>query len=146
MFNSTMPNDRDSLYATWTDDLSISNEMIDADHKHIFDIANRLHTEILEDPDAEYSVLGEVLVELIDHTGEHFNREEALMQEIRFPGYEGHKLEHDLLMNKVNELHRQFMDGRSDVAIKVSEFLRNWLISHIHKSDMELGQYMRASR
>jgi hemerythrin len=146
MFNSTKPNDPDSLYVTWTEDLSVGHELIDADHQCIFDIANRLHTEITEDPDAEYSIVGEVLVELIDHTGEHFKREEALMQEIGFAGYEGHKLEHALLMNKVNDLHRQFMDGRRNISIEVWAFLQKWLISHILNSDMELGRSIRAAK
>ena len=146
MINSTTPNDPDSLYVTWTEDLSVGHELIDADHQYIFDIAKRLHTEITEDPDAEYSIVGAVLVELIDHTGDHFKREETLMQEIGFPGYEAHKLEHALLMNKVNNLHRQFMDGRRDVAIEVWAFLQKWLISHILNSDMELGRYIRTAR
>lgn len=144
MFNSPPTNEHDSPYVSWTKELSIGHELIDADHQHIFDIANRLQAEMLEEP--EYSIVGEVLVELIEHTGGHFMREEALMQAIQFPGYEKHKLEHDLLMEKVNDLHRQFMDGHSNLTVKVSEFLRKGLVLHILNSDMELGRCMRAAK
>jgi hemerythrin len=144
MFKSTTTDEVQSPYLSWTKDLSIGHELIDADHQHIFDTANRLQAEILEDP--EHSIVGEVLVDLIEHTGGHFMREEALMQAIQFPGYEEHKLQHKMLMDKVNNLHRQFMNGRNNLSVEVSEFLRRSLVHHILNSDMELGRCMRADK
>lgn len=144
MFNSTTTDKCDSPYLTWTKELSIGHEMIDADHQHIFDIANRVKAEILEEP--EHSIVGEFLVELIEHTGGHFKREEALMEATQFAGYEKHKLEHIALMNKVNNLHRQFMDGHNNLSGEVSEFLQKWLVHHILHSDMELGRSMQATK
>lgn len=132
----------ESPYVAWTKDLAIGHELIDEDHQHIFEIANRLQAEIQEDPD--YSIVGEVLVELIEHTGDHFMREEALMRSIQFPRYEEHKREHEYLMGKVNDLHRKFMGGRNSLSVEVSEFLRKSLVRHIMNSDMELGERMRA--
>lgn len=141
MFPSTLKNEYDSPYL-WTKDLAIGHELIDADHQAIFAIANKLQAEILEDPD--YSIVGEVLVELIEHTGGHFMREEALMLEIQYPKYEEHQLQHKMLMTKVNDLHRQFMDGRKNLSVEVAEFLRKWMVHHITHSDKELGRYMHA--
>lgn len=144
MLNTTT-NAPDSPYLTWTPDLLIGNELIDADHQALFEVANRLQAEILgEEP--EYSIVGEVLVELIEHTGSHFQNEEQLMQEIDFPAYEEHKLQHKVLMDKVNGLHRRYMDGRGDMAADVAEFLQKWLLPHIHHADMELGRGMRAAK
>ncbi|WP_136416502.1 MULTISPECIES: bacteriohemerythrin [Oxalobacteraceae] len=146
MLNTTTK-ESDSPYLTWTNELAIGHALIDADHQHIFDIANRLQAEISDAETAEppeYSIVGEVLVELIEHTGGHFMREEALMQTIGYPLYEAHKREHDMLMEKVNHLHRQFMDGQNNLALEVSEFLRKWLVRHIFNSDMELGRSVRA--
>lgn len=144
MLNPSPKNDLHSLQLAWTHDLAIGHELIDADHRHIFDTAMRLQAEIMEE-EPEYSIVGEVLVELIEHTGGHFQREEALMQEIRFPAYETHKREHTLLMEKVNDLHRQFMDGRTHIAVEVADFIRHGLVRHIMRSDMELGRHMRAA-
>lgn len=145
MFNSTTTPQNESPYFTWTQDLAIGHELIDADHQRIFDTVNRLQAEILgEEP--EYSIVGEVLVELIDHSGGHFMREEALMQTIQFPWYEEHKLEHKLLMEKVNALHRRFMDGGKNLSVEVAEFLQKAFIPHILYSDMKLGESMRAAK
>lgn len=129
---------------TWTDELLTGHERIDADHRQIFDIAHRLEAEIQAQP--EHSVVGEVLVELIDYTGEHFEREESLMQAIRFSGYEEHKREHDLLVQKVDQLHRQFMDGNGNSAGEVLDFLRKWLTRHILSLDMALVRTIRAAK
>jgi len=127
----------------WTADLAIGHELIDADHRHIFDTARALQGEILEDEPA-HSIVGEALVGLIEHTGDHFAREEALMQETGFPGCEAHKREHALLMQKVNALHRRFMDGCPGMAAEVADFIQQGLVRHIVKSEMELGRHVRA--
>ena len=145
MFQFTPPPESDSPCILWTETLSIGHESIDTDHRSIFDTANRLQAEILEE-EPEHSIVGEVLVELIEHTGGHFEREEALMQSIGFPHLATHRREHALLMRKVNDLHRQFMDGRNDLSVEVAAFIRNGLIRHIMQSDMELGRWMRAAK
>ncbi|HJV54138.1 MAG TPA: bacteriohemerythrin [Noviherbaspirillum sp.] len=142
MLNSPTIREHDSPQVSWTEDLSIGHAMIDADHRHIFDIANRIQEELLEQP--EYSIVGEVLVELIEHTGDHFLREEALMQALRYPEYDAHKREHETLMQKVNALHRRFMDGEGNLSAEVAEFMQDNLIRHIVQTDKELGRSMRA--
>ena len=131
-----------SLY--WTKNLLIGHSMIDADHRRVFDLANKLRAEFLEEP--EHSIVGEVLVELIEHTGDHFLREEALMRALRYPDYEKHKAEHTVLMHQVNDLHLRFMEGNGTLAVEVSKFLHEGLVPHIMKSDMELGRHLRPER
>lgn len=152
MFTPTTADNFEESTLVWTPDLAIGNEMIDDDHQAIFEIANRLQAEIAsrlsaeEQDEPQLSIVGEVLVELIEHTGGHFMREEALMQSIGFPWYEEHKLQHKMLMNKVNDLHREFMRGRNDVSLEVAEFVLKWMIPHIMHADMELGRCMRAAK
>lgn len=143
MRNSAITSIADASSLSWTDALLTGHERIDADHRHIFDIAHRLEAELLAPP--EHSVVGEVLVELIEYTGEHFLREEAVMRSIRFARYDEHKREHDLLVQKVNALHRNFMDGNGDSPGEVLDFLRMWLTHHILHLDMELVRGVKAA-
>ncbi|GAB3549907.1 hypothetical protein GCM10027343_32300 [Noviherbaspirillum agri] len=94
----------------------------------------------------EHSIVGAVLVELIEHTGGHFEREEALMEAVQFPHLEQHRLEHKALMEKVNTLHRRFMDGRGDVVAEVYEFLRRAMVPHILQSDTAIGRHMHGEK
>ncbi|OWW21604.1 bacteriohemerythrin [Noviherbaspirillum denitrificans] len=144
MLDTIAKKELESLQISWSQDLAIGNELIDSDHRDIFDTARRLQAEITEE-EPEYSIVGEVLVELIEHTGGHFAREEALMQEIGFPALEAHKREHALLMQKVNDLHRRFMDGYPNLPMEVAKFIEFGLVRHIMKSDMELGRFMHAA-
>lgn len=118
--------------------MAIGHPMIDEDHRHIFDIANRLQAELLDDP--EHSIVGEVLVELIEHTGDHFVREEALMQAANYPGYAMHKQEHGELMKMVNDLHYRFMNRPGNIAVDVADFFRKSLIPHFTNWDVKLGR------
>lgn len=145
MTETTAKKELATLQVSWSQDLAIGHELIDADHQEIFEAAQRLQAEIMEE-EPEHSIVGEVLVELIEHTGGHFAREEALMLEKGFPAYEAHKREHVLLMQKVNDLHRQFMDGHSSLAVEVANFIQFGLVRHIMKSDMELGRHMQAAK
>ena len=50
----------------WSEDYVVGVAEIDEQHKHLFDIVNRLHKAVSEG--AEQSMLGEILNELIDYT------------------------------------------------------------------------------
>lgn len=141
--NDTLTKDASS-YLVWDKDLAMGQALLDADHQHIFRITNRLQSEILNQPDIECSVVGEVLVELIEHTGAHFAREESVMRAARFPEYREHKKQHDALMKKVDALHRQYMDGGEDISDQVSRFLLQQLVPHILTTDMDVGRWLRS--
>jgi len=145
MSHSMTPTALASPFPTWTEALSIGHDAIDADHQDIFGIASRLQQE-MQGEEPEHSIVGEVLIELIEHTGGHFRREEALMEAIRFPKLEQHRIEHKLLMEKVNALHRRFMDGRGDVTADVYEFLLKAMVPHIMHSDMQMARQMRGEK
>jgi hemerythrin len=144
MTNSATTGEHIPPHLYWTKNLTIGHALIDTDHRRIFDIANQLQAEFVEQP--EHSIVGEALVELIEHTGDHFMREEALMQAVRYPGVEEHRLEHATMMHQVNELHRRFMERKANISVEVSEFLHEGLVPHILNTDMELGRYLRSIR
>jgi hemerythrin len=144
MFNSTTANTCVSPCISWTEELAIGYEPIDEDHRAIFATADRLQADMAEEP--EHSIVGQVLVELIEHTGGHFLREEVLMRAVGFPEYEQHRLQHQLMMQAVNSLHRRFMDGRRNISADVAEFLQKALVPHILKADAQLGRFMREDR
>ena len=124
-------------YLTWSDDLAVGNHFIDHDHQKLIDMVNRLHVLMGEGKGKD--VIGKVLHNLITYTQEHFRREEDLMRNIKFPGLKEHQEEHDKLLNQVLELQKKFDSGAATLSIQVLHFLRDWLINHIGKSDMQLA-------
>lgn len=122
----------------WTELLLVGNEAIDADHRHLFEVVQRLHDGIRQKHGA--SLIRDVLDELMEYAREHFAREEALMAEIRFPGKEEHAFEHRLLTHRLRNLHLQFESGQCKLSDALEIFLDRWLARHILTSDLHFAQ------
>ena len=125
-----------ALFA-WSDDLSVGNTFIDGDHKKLVAMVNSFHDAMDQGRGSE--VIGKVLRNLVIYTQEHFGREEAEMQRISYPRYSAHKAEHDKLIREVTELQNGFASGNTLLTVKISLFLRDWLLTHIKQTDKLLA-------
>lgn len=124
-------------YLTWSDTLAVGNTFIDGDHQKLIDMVNRLHAVMQEGRGKD--VLDKVLSNLITYTKEHFRREEDLMQRMQYSGFAIHKQEHEKLLQQVLDLQEKFNAGAATLSIQVLHFLRDWLINHIGKQDLQLA-------
>lgn len=127
-------------YFSWTDDLSVGNVFIDADHRKMIDIINHLHDAMREQRGQE--ALDKVLFDLIIYTKGHFMREEDYMATIGYPGLDAHRHEHQMLLWKVGEQYDKFKAGKANMAIEVANFLHAWLLAHMLGSDLALAAAM----
>jgi hemerythrin len=131
-------------YFEWADDMVIDNGPIDADHRHLVDLVNALHTATSEGRGTE--VVGGILEDLIKYTEDHLRREEQQMAAINFPRLEGHKVGHDHFVNSLRKLQEKYQAGHITVAAQLSTVLRDWLSLHIRRSDKELLEFMRKKK
>ena len=129
-----------ALFA-WNDDLNVGNRFIDDDHKKLVTMVNSFHDAMEQGRGND--VIGKVLHNLVIYTKEHFSREEAEMQRIKYPKYLAHKLEHDKLIKEVAELQTGFTSGKTMLTMKISKFLRDWLLTHIKQTDQQLAEALR---
>jgi hemerythrin-like metal-binding protein len=120
----------------WDNSMSVGNEFIDSDHKKLIQVINAFHDAMEEGRGNE--VVGKVLNNLIIYTREHFAREEAEMQRIGYPRFLKHRAEHTKLLAEVDALHAGLMTQQM-VTLKVSKFLKAWLIDHIQQNDKLLA-------
>ncbi len=125
----------------WTDDLNVGSKFIDDDHKKLVNLVNDFHDAMQQG--RANDVIGKVLHNLALYTKEHFRREEAEMQRIQYPRYLAHKQEHEKLLKDVDDLHTGFVSGKTMLSVKVSKFLRDWLLLHIKQTDHLLAQALR---
>ena len=93
-------------YFQWADDMVIDNGPIDADHRHLVDLVNQLHTATSEGRGVE--IVGQILEELIRYTSDHLRREEAQMEAVHFPNLEGHRKGHAHFVNSLRELQQRY--------------------------------------
>ena len=124
-------------YFSLTDGLKVWDTYIDSDHQHFVDLLNDFHAAMTRGEGEE--VLGKLLNELILYTREHFKREEDYMRDVRYADFDAHKEEHDKLIKDLLLLQARFITGDGVVALQVSSFLRNWLVSHIMATDKKLA-------
>ncbi|MDE2279786.1 MAG: hemerythrin family protein [Xanthomonadaceae bacterium] len=128
-------------FFAWSDDLSVGNEFIDADHKKLVAMIDKFHEAMAMGKGG--AVVGIVLDNLIVYTREHFHREEVEMQKIGYPLFAEHKREHDLLIQQVQELHQSLASGKTLLTLKVASFLKDWLANHIKETDQLLASALR---
>lgn len=124
---------------TWSDKFSIDVEMIDEQHRNLFNLVNKLHEHI--DDGSSNQALSDALDALIDYTQYHFSAEEDYMFNTAYPRFEQHKAMHDTLTSQVLVFKKEFLEGRGD-ARKFLEFLYHWLTKHIMDEDKKIGKYM----
>ncbi len=126
----------------WTSDMSVGDDKLDADHKRMIGILNRLAEAISADNVSEN--LGGIFHELHDHTREHFSREEARLAKTQYPFFEGHKAEHERFTHQMNELADRYnASPNTDTANELMRLLHEWLLIHIKEHDQQYAPYLR---
>lgn len=125
----------------WKPEYSVDHAEIDSQHKRLFQLADDLGTAMTQGKGK--AAMGSTLASLIDYTKRHFATEEKLMQAHRYPEYAAHKKQHDDLTARVAGLQKEFMAGRASMSVEVLQFLKDWLVNHIGKSDQEIAAYLR---
>jgi hemerythrin len=121
-------------FVEWTDDLSVGIEEIDAQHKILIKLINRLYDETFVH-NAEGPVLNEILNELVEYTIIHFAVEESLFRIFDYPGTEAHTQHHNELKAQVSDLQKKLKTGEATINKELMMFLRNWLQNHIIRED-----------
>ena len=79
----------------FTEDCILGNEMIDEDHKHLFDLINQGSQLKLAEFEDRYDQIRALLGELSDYADSHFAREEAYMLGINDPELILQRVQHE---------------------------------------------------
>lgn len=117
-------------------------EIIDDEHKRLFEIADRAYVVMMDEFIADkYDYIVEILQELKDYAATHFNHEEAYMASIGYKRLFSHKVEHHDFLEKISEYNLSTIDeNQREVILGLLEFLNNWLVHHILEIDMQIGK------
>lgn len=126
---------------SWTDDLITGSALIDGDHRRLISMANALFDSMTKGHAND--VMSKVVQNLIIYTREHFGREEAEMQRIRYAAAISHKSEHAKLIKQVLELKAKLDAGEKINVVTVWPFLSDWLRNHILTVDMRLAAALK---
>jgi hemerythrin len=128
----------------YTSDCVLGVEKIDEEHKHLFELVNRIYYILHHNyvPD-RYEDVRELLGELEQYADEHFQHEEAYMKQICDAEYHRQKAEHMIFRDKVRDWHFSQMDDLEEQTVLLEDmlqFLAKWLYNHILSSDVMIGK------
>lgn len=131
----------------WTKEYSIGVDEMDAQHKMLLIIINRIELIAQGNPnrvDFETKVKS-VMQELFNYTVLHFSSEEVILKMFHYPDFVNHKKQHDkfieLVDKKKQNIEHLLEAGNLEETIselkEIYNFLSNWLLTHIKKTDSD---------
>ncbi|HTX41803.1 MAG TPA: bacteriohemerythrin [Acidobacteriaceae bacterium] len=126
----------------WNDSYSVHVEQFDAQHRKLFEIINDLAAAMRVGQGSE--VIRDTVHRLAVYTRTHFLQEEVAMRRTGYPGLAVHQMQHQALMAEVEKFKKDLDEGRQPNTVMVLEFLREWLVNHIQKSDRAYSNHMNA--
>lgn len=126
----------------WKPEYSVGIESIDAQHRQLIELINRLQNTV------DYATGGDyeraALDAVVDYTRIHFRYEEELMQEHGYPSLEAHRAEHEKMVAKVEELLQAYRADEDRALQDALAFLKAWLINHINGTDQQYSEFLIA--
>lgn len=128
----------------WDGTLETGHEIIDTQHKQLFEAINNLLDTCRVGKGSEE--LTKNLDFLNTYTIKHFFDEEKIQQKYQYPDYPNHKRYHDTFKEKVKDLtHRLIWSGPTEALIQeVHASIGDWLVSHIKIQDFKLARYIKS--
>ncbi|HEY8391427.1 MAG TPA: bacteriohemerythrin [Capillibacterium sp.] len=130
----------------WLPEYAVGVPEIDRQHQELFSKINDL-LEACNRGEGK-QVLGEVLAFLGKYVKVHFGTEERMMIAEAYPEYALHRGEHQEFIQNFNQLNEKFeADGPGIwLLAQTNRVVVDWLINHITKTDIKLGNFLRAKQ
>ena len=120
--------------------MSYGNASMDREHAKQLTLFNDLKAAVRGG--APDSLVYALLDELVEHTNLHFLSEQLAMKLHAYAACESHFLEHERLLDEVQNLKHNLATGTSTSKHNLIEALYDWLIVHIQTADQALAEYL----
>jgi len=123
----------------WTSDLTVNVREIDDQHKQLLKMINDLYAAMKSGQGQ--AVQEKLLTGLADYTVYHFDNEERYFDRFGYPEARDHKRMHTELKAQVTDLIGKFQSGQAALSVELFDFLKDWLVNHISKTDRRYGTF-----
>lgn len=123
------------------EEFKVGIELIDNEHRKLFEITDRAYNTLMDEfiPD-KYDYIIDILNELKDYAATHFKHEEEYMMSINYRKLLSQKVMHDDFIEALSKYNIYDLDeNQKDTILEILDFLNDWLINHILKSDKQIG-------
>jgi len=123
----------------WDSSLAIGIEVIDNQHKRIFEHLLALENSVAKrDP---WHILRFLLSQLAEYMKFHLAVEEAMLEIVRYPQRADHCQAHARIMEQIAELEKQLRRSGSETTLV--SFFEDWFIRHVLADDRRYAAYAK---
>ena len=116
----------------WDNSYTLGINIIDEQHKKLFDLMSEIHSASENDSDME--IIIELFDELTKYSQYHFKEEEAYFLTTSDEDIIIHKEQHQYFIDEINKIKQQCIRINS-LSLELLYFLNDWLVSHIKIED-----------
>jgi hemerythrin len=128
-------------FIVWNTDYSVVDEALDAQHQEIFDIINKIYSQMRSGITREE--IRHRLEEVKAYARKHFRAEETAMRACGYPDLETHQLAHRKYEQDVQSLIMEQARQGEALAYDLMAFLKNWWKGHVTKLDQRYAPFLR---
>jgi hemerythrin len=122
------------MLPSWSDSLSVGNELLDKQHRHLITFFNRLADfSAARSPEAK-AYFYCLLADGISLVEEHFCKEEEILHKNKCPNFQIHRAEHDEFREKLAVMLKDGVAGTLQAA-DIYSFVKCGLICHMRDRD-----------
>lgn len=128
----------------WTQDMSVHNDVIDAQHKELFEKINELLEAIITN-DCD-TIVDDMVNFFEKYMNGHLTYEEAYLREMNYPHIEEHHKQHEVFTQKYNDLKQELTEkdvDKNKIVFDIENFMGSWLTSHILIEDQKYAKYLQ---
>ena len=124
----------------------IAHDTMHQTHLEEIDLINELGymIERAVEGDIDKDVISDKLNEWVEHTRQHFDEENRLMEEFDFPAYPVHRAEHERVLKLIESLQKIWTDSRHIEPLADFIFLEwpTWFDNHVNTMDQVTAQFL----
>ena len=121
--------------------LLVGHDLIDQDHRDLVPLVNIFLESIKNGADKQsiFDDFGEISVRF----NAHFEHENQLMAESRYPDMPTHVAEHQALLGDLGKFLNEVEEANDNDTVGTIKYIEDWFLKHIAGSDRKLGEHLR---
>ncbi len=130
---------------SWSDKYSVNIEIIDEQHKELFNILDNCYELLLKNKDDDkYDKIITILEDLKNYTIYHFKTEEEFMKKNGYSKFLSHKFAHDAFIEQIKGFDLYSIDTDQKKSINdLLDIVSNWIKFHILETDKNIHKYLK---
>jgi len=127
---------------SWDQNYATGIPFIDNQHRELVELTNQLFSACAAGQDAAGPVFKDAMSRMVDYVRFHFSTELKLLKKIKYPDYQTHKKQHDILIKDILGAAKDFNDGKKFVPNHFARTLKEWIFGHIAVFDKNYSFYV----